>query len=213
MGVMAKLNMDVANVAPQKVVSGGGVVDSGVYSLAVVDAYMYKSKNGKTTKLNVKYKATDGDEREFFTDVNILGEDNLPYKSEKGDWTSIDGLANLLKSCGLADSEQTDGEVEFGTDKVKVSRLVDLVGKNFIGGVRKVENNYNADKVPFINEVEQYFTPNYHTSEDDTARMNDFKALIEKTPIKPAKGKKAGGTGSAPAAAQPKASADVAALV
>lgn len=180
--------------------AGGNVLDSGVYELAVAEAFIRKTDSG-AKMLELKFIGKDdlsfnwstctqsGDakgNKPTYTDQRSGKERDLP---------GVISLKHFLDAIGEQNPAAAPGEVKFGDKTITALCLTSVQGKKLKLGINQYENEYNGS-INIKNDIIAFM---------DTDGNNRAGELIEdkisnKLKNNPIKKLKVAGGGTAPAA-------------
>lgn len=129
--------------------AGGNVLDSGVYSMAINEAFIRKTDSG-AKMLELSFVSDKGEDfkwstctqsgdakgnKSTYTDKNSGKERDLP---------GVISLKHFLDAIGEKNPVANPGEVKFGDKTITALCLTEVQGKKLKLGINQFENEYNG---------------------------------------------------------------------
>jgi hypothetical protein len=193
------------DVKAEEVVSGSGVLDSGIYAVKVTQAFLRQTESG-AVMLEMQGK-TESDASVFYSTCVKSGDakgNKATYTDKKGNEQLLPGivsLKHLFSAVGLDIKTESPepAKVLFKDAEIDAKVFKGLKDKKFKACVRQYENEYNGD-INIKYDIENFLDVNGNNS-DGVSMEDKFLAKIEKSPIKLLKKAKAPTNATADAAA------------
>lgn len=167
-----------------------GPRDSGVYDVAVRQAYIRKTDSG-ANMLEIDF--TLADESSYHYSTCVLSGDEKgnksTYTSKQGKEVPLPGVQSMrhfLDSIGEEDPAASEGDVEHFDDKIKALCLTGVQGKKLKIGLNQYENFYNGE-TSLRNDVKYWMNADGENKTGDGI-LDKVTASLAKNPIKRLKG-------------------------
>lgn len=165
---------------------GGNIFESGLYKMAVKEAYTYKTKN-QASMLVVTL--VDADEREIKKFINLAYVKDGKVNDNLGGVSLLKGLV-FASGKELNELQLVDTQVEMKNSMVAVKAIQNIIGAVVMVAIRETLDE--SQEYPRGNEIEAFFkfVENGEPVDKKGNTPEKFLAKIEKVPVLVKKGKK-----------------------
>lgn len=191
-----EINEMLNNVGADKVSSGSYEVVSGVYTVAIKEAYLKKTDSG-ATMFHLNLEDDNGLKLNYSTCIKSgdAKGNKSTYQNQKGETKLLPGVISvkhLFESVKLDMMKEVPSNKKIkvkkqdGEEVISVGLFKTMTNKKFTACVRQYEDMYN-NEIKIKYDIENFLDVNGN-NKDGESQIEAFLAKIEKNPIKKLKG-------------------------